>query len=551
MKKLISYIIGSVLLVAGSTSCSKDYMELRPESSTTADVLFTNEETAQYAVNGLGKLMQTQYWSSQGFNGEGTVMLYGVEMAGMTAGLPSNTGWSNTMCFNYYNSGTSNQMVFPWYYYYKLIGNANIIIQELSATKDACEASGTPFSKGYQYVLAQALCYRAYSYLRMSQFYCRRWSDKNGAQRGLPLRLDTSNDALAASTLADIYKQIYDDLDDAIAYFTESGMSSSQIWKASLETAHAIYSRAALNREDWETCVKHSQLARKGHDLMGDTEYHAGFYQPNKEWIWEAFQDATQNIYYYSYHAYCASNANTSYCRSYSWIIDRLLYESIPEEDTRRDLFMAPTEDELKTAGSANTNYQEVTSSKNKAYYNRIWKDYADKLVKSGSSVSKLFYYSQAKVRIEQGAAYGVGEICLFRSAEMYYNEAEAQFKLSNEAAARTALETAVKPYNAKYSAADLKGQALWDEIVKYRRYDLFLEGHSFLDEKRWNIDHNWRKSWSEGGNWSTALTQVDGGSFKKDEKNNWCIIYPKIETTYNDQVTPFEPEDWQPVPKN
>ena len=539
MKKLISYIIGSALLIAGSTSCSKEYMDLGPENSTTADQLFSSPESAQYHVNGMCRLMQSQYQGDfgQGFNGEGTIKLYFGELTGVDAQRPLHTGWSNPYNFNYNQSGTSIYNYYCWYYYYKQIGNANILLEN-------CKP-GT--SKDLDYVIAQALTIRAYGYAQLAQWYCRRWSDRNGESRGLPLRLDTSSDEIGASSMKAVYKQIYKDLDDAIALFKSCGKSraSGDYWHPSIEVAHAIYTRAAMNREDWDTAIAHAKEARKGHPIMGITNYEAGFYQPNSEWIWDAYQDSNQNIYYYSYHAYTAVNANTSVNRNYPWAISKELIEQIPETDKRLSLFVRPTEDEVEEGEDKGLDpSKEVTNKNNPTYYARVKKDYGQWL----QSSTKLLYYMTFKVRIEPGTAYGVGEVVLFRSAEMYYSEAEAYCAKGDDANARKALEEAVTPYDPKFSAENLSGDALRDEIRKYRRFDLYQEGNNFPDFKRWGLDHI-RHKWSEGGSWTTNFcgTGTTGGCFGPNDKNKWCLCYPSIETTYNKAVTTFESDDWRP----
>ena len=93
-----------------------------------------------------------------------------------------------------------------------------------------------------------------------------------------------------------------------------------------------------------------------------------------------------------------------------------------------------------------------------------------------------------------------------------------------------------------------MSGDALRDEIRKYRRFDLYQEGNNFPDFKRWGLDHI-RHKWSEGGSWTTNFcgTGTTGGCFGPNDKNKWCLCYPSIETTYNKAVTTFESDDWRP----
>ena len=72
MKKIYDIVSMAILLFC-TAACSDSYLELSPESSVSDEVIFENADAAQYAVNGLGRIMSTQYLDTQGYNGEGTV----------------------------------------------------------------------------------------------------------------------------------------------------------------------------------------------------------------------------------------------------------------------------------------------------------------------------------------------------------------------------------------------------------------------------------------------------------------------------------------------
>ena len=75
MKKIYDIVSMAILLFC-TAACSDSYLELSPESSVSDEVIFDNADAAQYAVNGLGRIMSTQYLDTQGYNGEGTVYAY-------------------------------------------------------------------------------------------------------------------------------------------------------------------------------------------------------------------------------------------------------------------------------------------------------------------------------------------------------------------------------------------------------------------------------------------------------------------------------------------
>lgn len=545
MNNFIKYALCAALTLP-LASCGEDFLETAPQSSTTKNDLFKDVETAQYAVNGLGRLMSKQYLSNQGFNGEGTVYAYQGEFPGDGVQKLSYSGWQNIIKSNY-NQAHNNNVGVTWYYYYRVIGNANQILENIP---ENFATEGV--RRQWDYIKAQALTFRAYSYLMLAQTFSRRWTDRNGQSRGVVLRVDTSDDPMPCSTLAQTLDLVYSDLDEAISLFETCGQDrSSDVnmrWMANANVAHAVYSRAALVRNDWQAAVTHSPLARKGYSIMGTEEYMAGFNTANKEWIWEVFEDDTQPIYYYSFYNYMSSSCAGSASRTYPVLISKQIVDPIDPSDTRLAMYAIPTKEELISDGviDANGKFLKISGSglvTKGDFYNRVKSEFTNK----GRTYSTTYigYYLGTKFIVKSGV--GDGCIPVFRAAEMIYNEAEAQFRLGNEAAVRALLNEATQPYQAGYDCQK-SGQALWDEIVALRKFDLWSEGHSWFDLKRWGASMD-RKTWAEGGSWATyfAGTGATGGCFGPTEKNNWCPIIPQMETNYNNLVIGQEDPNWAP----
>ena len=141
-------------------SCSKDYMNTTPTSSTATPTIFESTENAALAINGICKLMTRQYLGSQGFNGEGTIKMYTGEYPGDNCfvNLP---GWSSVINGTMHDNKNTIYNYYNWYYYYMLIGNANAIILNIDDAKGA-EAER-------QFIKALALSFRAYSYMMLLQ----------------------------------------------------------------------------------------------------------------------------------------------------------------------------------------------------------------------------------------------------------------------------------------------------------------------------------------------------------------------------------------------
>lgn len=520
MNKYIYIITAAATL--GLASCSSDYLETIPNASVSKDAAFSTTENCAMAVNGIAKMMTTQYLSTQGMNGEGTIKNWCNNFTGNDTQKCNQTGWASLWnnLATYKQSETTSYNYYIWYYYYKLIGNANQIIDNVdNATGD---------EKQKEYIKAQALVYRAYSYYQLTTMYCRRWCDSsNGQTSGVVLRIKATDAGepqdMPLSTLAEVYQQIYADLDQAIALFQSSGInrSSDEFYLPNLNVAYAVKARAALYREDWQTAADNAKKARDGYSLMSVSEYFAGHNAQNSEWIWGVYEAEDQTLYYYSYFAYIGSNSSASACRSYPVAISKELIDQIPATDVRRDLFLVPQSDkefkEMATSGRT-TKGTMFTRGKNSGYV---------------YGTSYIFGYMQFKLR----AAFmpGGGSFSLFRASEMYYIEAEADCHLGRDADAQQLLYDVTKRFDPEYTKSQKTGADLLEEVKLYRRFDLFGEGFDWTDCKRWKKDINRKKlDTSKGlaspGNFHSTFAIT----ISAEDYNRWQWIIPKKETDYN-----------------
>lgn len=493
-------------------ACTGDYLDTTPESYVDKGTIFESTENAKLAVNGICRLMYKQCLGTQGYNGEGTIKLFYGDYMGNDFQKSNYTGWQTTINSGYIENNTAINNYYPWFYYYKLIVNANAIINNIDA------ATGTDDER--KFLKAQGLTVRAYAYTMLSQIYCYRWQDSNnGTTRGLPLRLDESTGDLAPSTLAEVYEQIYADLDEAIRNYEECDEDRDDVYLPDLNVAHCTYARAALIREDWATAAEHAPLGREGYSLMSVSDYvDSGFNTPNSEWIWSTSGAMTQTLHYYGFFAYLGSSSNTIMCRSYPGAISKELYDQIPETDIRRGMFLAPQESDGITDYSAR-----VTTG---PLYNRAQSEYGDKLY----ATSYIFPYMQFKFQCSEDY-FGCGDINHFRSSEMYLIEAEACCHIAGrEADARRLLEELVRDSGRDPQYACTKsGDELLTEVRLYRRIELWGEGFDWFDYKRWNLPRV-RKTSDEGGSFKSNFQ----GTLNPEDRNRWTYVYPYRETAYN-----------------
>ena len=517
MKNIIRISLCAAIL-ALAASCDKAYMDTYPESSVATATIFETTQNIELAINGMCKMMTTQYLSTQGLNGEGTIKTWYGNF-GNDLQRSNHTGWAALWNHTMNENVNSTYLVYPWYYYYKIIGNANMVIENVDSVE------GTEAER--QYYKAQALVFRAHAFTMLMQLYAYRWQDSNnGSSKGVVLRLSSQADEdgkydLAQSTQAECYAQIYADCDEAISLFKACGIDrgADEFYKPNLNVAYAVKARAALVREDWATVVACAPEARKGHPLMSTDEYvNGGFSDENNEWIWGVYEASDQTIYYYSFFAYQASDASSSMQRTYPLAISKELYDQIPETDVRRKMWLEPTPEEWAACSASNAAAADFS--------NRAKAQYANKLY----STSQIYAYMQFKFLCTFTP--GGGSFNIYRSAEMILSEAEAQCHLGNDAAAQALLKELNKNLDSAYNCTKT-GSDLLTEVKLYRRIDLWGEGFDWYDYKRWN-EPIVRKTKAQGGSFQSAFAIT----INVGDGNKWTWKIPKNETDYNHLLT-------------
>lgn len=543
MKKIINKLFAGSLLAGMMlvSSCAGDYLDTAPTDSTGATDAVGTTANAMKALNGIAKIMTTQHsYFGGGFAGENNIMI-------QYESYPSEnynynyyaSGWSPIFNQEFHTRTNSIYDAYAWYYYYTIAGNANTILANID------NAEGTEAERNF--VKASALTFRAYAFEKLIHYYCWRWQDSNnGASQGIVLRLDESTDGQGYATLAETYTQIYKDLDEAIMLFEQSGMdrNASQVWMPNINVAHAIYARAALTKQDYTKALTEAKLARQNYPLMSNAEYHAGFCNPTSEWIFGSFGSAQENNWYWSYGTQYACNgyyANAAGAANGAGSIGRELINRIPNDDARKALFL--TEDKFPgynfNDGSAmDLGYGILGMGDDAEKADALWEEaaaYCQKMAISGleAPYQAGYMYLGGQLKFYVFDTPGVSYLPFIRSSEMVLVEAEANYFLNDETAARASLVelNATSGRNPEYTC-DKSGEALWNEIMDYRELELWGEGFAWSDYKRWNRDIV-RHSFAEGGNAHISVAKTIPAS----GVNKWTWDVPLNETDYNDEL--------------
>lgn len=510
MKLNIYKKLGYLIVFLLGFSCSGDWLDQQSVQNVGETTVFETTENTKAAVKGLYRLMKRHYVDTQGWNGEGVIKLIYGNVMGVSM-IENKGGSPNTTNGVLIDRNTGRTVNFPWFYYYKIIGNANSIIERVD------DAEGPTREK--ESLKAQALSMRAYSYFQLLQFYGNRWKDMdNGDTDAVVLRLKPNSDHLPLSSFKEVLDQVYDDLYTAIDLFESSNFQREQIYEINLAVAQAILARVALTVEDYETAKKYSALARKDYPLMTNQEYMNGFANPNQEWLWANDGTPDESTGFWYFHGYVGYNGSGSNVRNYPKLMYKPLYESLPESDIRRELFLDPQ-------GMSYNSNNGTAGKELEAYARDKWTDI--------QSDAKIVAYMQFKFKANELP--GAGYLNHIRSSELFLIEAEAEYFLENEDNAQRLMEELTKDSgrDPEY-VCDKTGDELFSEIKRYRNIELWAEGFDWFDLKRWG-DPVERKGPDEGGNFLTNLAVT----YDASAYNKWKWRIPQIETDFNDEISP------------
>jgi hypothetical protein len=471
-------------------SCSDDFLDKKPTEFVDYEAATKTTENLMTTLNGIHRSLYVRYESNQNENGLGGLMQQ-MDIAGEDVIFPVSNGYF-LQVYNW--NGMANEagqdIRFPYRTYYRIIRNANTIINATDA------AIGPDEDK--KIVKGQALLYRAFAHYQLVQIFGKRYvNGVTNTQLGVPVVLTVGNEAFARSTVEEVYTQINKDLDEAnVLLVGYSKLNNSHL---DLKVAQGLKARVALTQGNWAIAADFAAKAKAGRTLMNAAEYVKGFNDFNNvEWMWGSHINEVQTDYFGNFGAYMSRNYNSTVIRSCPKAINSKLYNLIPATDVRSTLFD-------KTGKHTALNLP--------------------------STYSKFPYTSQKFLSISTGDSRC--DVPYMRVAEMYLIEAEAKARLGL-ADANTVLFTLVKSRNPSYVLSANTGQALVDEIWFQRRIELWGEGFRFYDLKRTNsaLDRT-------GANHDSGLTNGVMSVPATDKRWQWLI--PRAEINANPLVVQNE----------
>ena len=523
-------IIASLMLAAGVTSCND--LDQQPIGNTVTDeqkaqVLEVNPGMSLAAVTGIASQL-TAFGAVSGGSGSDLQSDIGTPALFIISDLRGQDMYSITSGYNWYNyaqylsdcNPDSYSTDFMWKYNYNTIHAANSV---LKSTMPAIEG-GSPSAENYFYA-AQSKAFRAYAYFYLAQSYQFTYVGNESAPC-VPILTEANEDEAAQNgapraTVQEVYDQILADLNDAISYLTESGMTPSQVITDksnrffSLAAAYGLRARVNLVMNKWSDAAADAQQAIAKFSGRPQSIEEVGtptFWNANDpNWmlgIAVATTDrvVTTQICNFPSHMGSFSYGYAAAVGAWKWI-NHNLYETISDTDVRKGWFL----DENGMSANLSAAQQAYISG-------NVESTGADPYgiqVKFGSYQNVL------------GQTVSASDIPMMRVEEMYLILAEAQGMTSASTGAAT-LEQFIKTYrDPEYTCTAASSTELQEEVWRQRRIELFGEGFSFFDLMRLKkgIDRI-------GGGWPEVTV------YKVEPQAPIMLLcIPRSETTSNPQI--------------
>lgn len=248
MKKYIIQFIASGILILAIGSCSKS--RLNPTSSTALSdaSAFQTPDRIANQVNGL-------YASLKSANLYGSRYLIYNDARGENFLNQTNNVVTAYAIWNFTVTGSDGEITGTWDDAYSAINQVNVFLAGMDA--GGSTVVGDDLSKQY---IGEAKFVRAVAYYSLLQLYAQPFTNGNGSQPGLPLRLTPIKGSgfnnLARSSVADVYAQVLKDLGDAEAAVpSDYGDASTNTTRAHTNTVIAFETRVYLSMADYANVI--------------------------------------------------------------------------------------------------------------------------------------------------------------------------------------------------------------------------------------------------------------------------------------------------------
>jgi hypothetical protein len=249
MKRILkgSIILALILLISG---CTKDeWMNPAPVTSLSDLTVFDTKDRIVAQVNGMYASLKNGWHLGGRFQAYNDLRCDNF--------LPNSSNLVTLFAtWNHSVISSTNEVQNFWNNTYQTINVVNVFLEGLTAAWESGKVTGFLTQAEYNQFKSEALAIRAICYFDLIQMYSKPYHMGNGANRGVPLRLIANKSAegndLAPSTVAEVYAQILQDLNDAegmaITNYSTTTLNITRIHK---NTIIAYKTRVYLHMQNW------------------------------------------------------------------------------------------------------------------------------------------------------------------------------------------------------------------------------------------------------------------------------------------------------------
>lgn len=338
------------------------------------------------------------------------------------------------------NSGNTEHL---WEFFYKVINQANGIINTI------------PDDSPEEILVYK---YKSYTYRAIAYFYLIRiFQHTNASNSSDAIPIDFGDFVGESnSTVGEVKQVILDDLTEA--YNGLQGYSRSSKEEIDATVVAAFLARFHLTYENWTEAERFALEAMSFGNLSNDVAH--GFDEISlSEAIWGSVITAQTTTFYRSFFSHMSQISDGYSGWNHFKTINSKLYDLIPSTDERKKWF-------------AGQDYNPGV------------------VIVPGSWDHYNFTPKYTMLKFWDGPTYGnfVGDYIYLRNAEFYLTRAEALARLGREDEAQQLLYDLNTTRDPGYVKSGNTGQALIDEIILYRRIELFGEGVASFDMARLGI---------------------------------------------------------------
>jgi len=429
------------------TGCIKD---VAPSDAITTTVLTNTTEGLTEAVNGAYALFKDHVT----FNGASDDNLMYLRQYFQLSDFASDdfvcaqvTEDPFFLSFTLNHTPTQTNTRYFWYISYKIINDANTVIEAVEKSPGA--------DSSRQQLLGECYFLRAFAHLNLARFFARPYS-QNPSAPGIILRTSTSDPAAKArATVEETYTQIIADAEKAASLMSLPRGNTY----ASKEAAWALLSRAYLYKKEYAKALDYSnQVINSGKFSLASA---ADF--PN------LFKNAP-------------ASSETIFCISFTSLDDYGKFGSIASmmysdgnSGWGEEFASSSIRDQM------NLHPEDVRQS----YILPLTDDNGNLITKNGIET-----YYVTKFSFQDGSP-NLSSPVMFRVAEMYLNRAEANVNLGNIADALNDVDMIRSNRGLQaslYNGVVPGGMSALDVVLNERRIELAFEGHRTFDVYRNNL---------------------------------------------------------------